>query len=86
MDYRLGDADGITVAERIREVRPGAQILILTGDIADSYMVSRARKAGCSAVLAKTSDIHGSLAATIRAAHAGTLHLPDSSEGVRTTP
>jgi DNA-binding NarL/FixJ family response regulator len=85
MDYRLGDADGITVAGHIRDLRPGVRTLILTGDIADSYMVSRAGKAGCAAILAKTSGIHGSLAGMVRDAHAGTLHLSDPSQGVRTT-
>jgi DNA-binding NarL/FixJ family response regulator len=86
MDYRLGDTDGITAADHIRQVRPGARTLILTGDIADSYMLGRAREAGCAAVLAKTSGIHGSLAGTIRDAHAGTLHLTDPSKGVQTSP
>jgi DNA-binding NarL/FixJ family response regulator len=86
MDYRLGESDGITAAERIRDIRPGARTLILTGDIADSFMLSRARTAGCAAVLAKTSGIHGSLAATIRDAHNGTLRLENPSEGVRTSP
>jgi DNA-binding NarL/FixJ family response regulator len=86
MDYRLGDADGIEAADHIRELRPGVCTLILTGDIADSYMLSRARDAGCAAVLAKTSRIHASLAGTIRDAYAGTLELSDPSEGVRTTP
>jgi len=86
MDYRLGDADGIAAAERIRELRPAVQTLILTGDIADTYMLSRARDAGCAAVLTKTSGIHGSLAGTVRDAHAGTLQLPDPSQGVRTSP
>ena len=86
MDYRLGESDGITAAEHIRELRPDARTLILTGDIADSYMLGRARAAGCAAVLAKTSGIHGSLAATIRDAHNGTLHLHDPSEGVSTSP
>ncbi len=85
MDYRLGDADGITAADHIRGLRPGVRTLILTGDIADSYMLSRARAAGCAAVLAKTSGIHGSLAGTVRDAHAGTLHLSDPSQGVQTS-
>jgi DNA-binding NarL/FixJ family response regulator len=86
MDYRLGDTDGITAADHIRELRPGVCTLILTGDLADSYMMSRAREAGCAAVLAKTSGIHGSLAGTVRDAHAGTLQLPDPSLGVRISP
>jgi DNA-binding NarL/FixJ family response regulator len=86
MDYRLGESDGITAAEHIRELRPRVRTLILTGDIADSYMLNRARVAGCDAVLAKTSGIHGSLAATVRGAHAGTLRLSDPSQGVRTSP
>jgi DNA-binding NarL/FixJ family response regulator len=86
MDYRLGESDGITAAERIRDVRPDARTLILTGDIADSYMLGRARAARCAAVLAKTSGIHGSLAANIRDAHNGTLRLENPSEGVSTSP
>jgi two-component system, NarL family, invasion response regulator UvrY len=85
MDYRLGESDGIDAAEQIRALRPGVRTLILTGDIADSYMLSRARAAGCKAVLAKTSGIHSSLAATVRDAHAGTLRLTDPSQGVRTS-
>lgn len=86
MDYRLGGSDGIDAAEQIRALRPGVRTLILTGDIADSYMLSRARAAGCEAVLAKTSGIHNSLAATVRGAHTGTLRLTDPSQGVRTSP
>ena len=48
-------------------------------------MLSRARAAGCEAVLVKTSGIHGSLAAMVRGAHAGTLRLTDPSQGVRTS-
>jgi DNA-binding NarL/FixJ family response regulator len=86
MDYRLGESDGISAAAHIRALRPGVRPLILTGDIADSFMLRRAREAGCAAVLAKTSGIHGSLAGTVRAAHAGTLQLRDSPQGVRTSP
>jgi DNA-binding NarL/FixJ family response regulator len=82
MDYRLGESDGIEVVERIREVRPDAISLILTGDIADGYMQSRARAAGCAGILAKTSDIHGSLAGAVRRAHEGTMTL-SPPEGAR---
>jgi DNA-binding NarL/FixJ family response regulator len=83
MDYRLGDADGLEVASRYRQVRPGTQVLVLTGDIADGYMLSRAQAVGVAGILAKTSDIHGSLADTIRHAHAGSLSLTSPPEGAR---
>jgi DNA-binding NarL/FixJ family response regulator len=83
MDYRLGDSDGIEVASRYRLRRPDAKVLVLTGDIADGYMQSRARAAGCAGILAKTSDIHGSLADSIRDAHAGALSLTSPPEGAR---
>jgi two-component system response regulator DesR len=86
MDYRLGEANGIDTAERFLERRPGARVLILTGDIADAYMQGRARAAGCAGVLEKTSGIHGSLADSIRRAHEGSLTLPYPPEGARPSP
>jgi DNA-binding NarL/FixJ family response regulator len=83
MDYRLGDADGLEVAGRYRQLRPAAQVLVLTGDIADGYMLSRAHAVGVAGILAKTSGIHGSLADTIRDAHAGSLSLASPPEGAR---
>jgi len=83
MDYRLGESDGIEVAERFMRARPGARVLILTGDIGDGYMRTRARAAGCAAIVAKTSDVHGSLAETVRRVHEGSMTLQIPTEGAR---
>jgi two-component system response regulator DesR len=81
MDYRLGGADGIDVAGRLRALRPGTQVLILTGENAGPLLQERADAAGCAGVLSKTSGIHGTLAETIRRAHAEGRASPPSSEG-----
>jgi len=38
MDYRLGETDGIRAAERVRRIQPTVRVLLLTGDVTDSYM------------------------------------------------
>src|SRR6516164_3899885 len=37
MDYRLGEADGIRAAERVRRVQPAVRVVLLSGDVTDSY-------------------------------------------------
>jgi DNA-binding NarL/FixJ family response regulator len=75
MDYRLGEADGIRVAERVRRLQPVVRVLLLTGDVTDSYMQGRARVARLDGILAKTGDLTVTLPDAIRDAHAGTLGI-----------
>ena len=75
MDYRLGEADGIRAAERVRRIQPAVRVVLLTGDVTDSYMQGRARIAGLHGILAKTGDLTEALPTAIRRAHAGTLSL-----------
>jgi DNA-binding NarL/FixJ family response regulator len=70
MDYRLGEADGIRVAERVRRLQPAVRVLLLTGDVTDSYMQGRARVARIDGILAKTGDLTATLPDAIRQAHA----------------
>jgi DNA-binding NarL/FixJ family response regulator len=71
MDYRLGEADGIRVAERVRRLQPAVRVVLLTGDVTDSYMQGRARVARFDGILAKTGDLTVTLPDAIRQAHAG---------------
>jgi DNA-binding NarL/FixJ family response regulator len=75
MDYRLGEADGIRVAERVRRLQPAVRVLLLTGDVTDSYMQGRARVARLDGILAKTGDLTATLPDAIRRAHAGALGI-----------
>ena len=75
MDYRLGEADGIVVAERVRRLQPVVRVVLLTGDVTDSYMQGRARAARLDGILAKSGDLTVALPDAIRQAHAGTLSI-----------
>ena len=75
MDYRLGEADGIRAAERVRRVQPAVRVVLLSGDVTDSYMQGRARIARLDGILAKTGNLTVALPAAIRRAYAGTLSL-----------
>jgi DNA-binding NarL/FixJ family response regulator len=75
MDYRLGEADGIRVAERVRRLQPAVRVVLLTGDVTDSYMQGRARVARFDGILAKTGDLTVTLPDAIRQAHAGMLGI-----------
>ena len=75
MDYRLGEADGIRAAERVRRIQPAVRVVLLTGDVTDSYMQGRARVARLDGILAKTGDLAEVLPDAVRRAHAGTLRL-----------
>jgi len=73
MDYRLGETDGIRAAERVRRIQPAVRVVLLTGDVTDSYMQGRARTARLDGILAKTGDLTEALPRAIRQAYAGTL-------------
>ena len=75
MDYRLGEADGIHVAQRVRRLQPAVRVVLLTGDVTDSYMQGRARSARFDGILAKSGDLAIALPEAIRQAHAGTLGI-----------
>jgi two-component system NarL family response regulator len=75
MDYRLGEDDGIRVAERVRRLQPAVRVLLLTGDVTDSYMLGRARVARLDGILAKTGDLTATLPDAIRQAQAGALGI-----------
>jgi len=75
MDYRLGEADGIRVAERVRRLQPAVRVVLLTGDVTDSYMQGRARVARLDGILAKTGDLTVTLPDAIRQASAGALGI-----------
>jgi two-component system NarL family response regulator len=75
MDYRLGEADGIRAAERVRRLQPAVRVLLLTGDVTDSYMQGRARVARIDGILAKTGDLTATLPDAIRQARAGALGI-----------
>jgi DNA-binding NarL/FixJ family response regulator len=83
MDYRLGEADGIRVAERIRKVQPAVRVLLLSGDVTDSYMQGRARVARLNGIMAKTGDLAGALPDFIRRAHDGELRLASPEDGLQ---
>ena len=77
MDYRLGESDGIHAAERVRRIQPAVRVVLLTGDVTDSYMQGRARIARLDGIVAKTGDLTETLPDAIRRAHRGTLRLTD---------
>lgn len=74
VDWRLGDTDGITVAQSIVADHPGTKVILLTGS-ADDALVLDALRAGCAGFLTKTEGGDALLDA-IHAAVAGKPVLP----------
>ena len=76
MDLRLPRMGGVDVIQRLRMETPNARIIVLTTYDGDED-IYRALQAGARAYLLKgmTSE---ELIATIRAVHAGKLHIPSS--------
>lgn len=69
MDYSMPEADGFTVARRLRELDPGIKIIMLTGH-QDSSLVARAVEEGFDGFLRKTASIDEVFGA-VRRAHNG---------------
>ena len=69
MDYRLPDGDGIEGALLVRERRPEAQVVMLTGTSEDSVLLS-AIEAGCAGFVTKDNAVDEAVSA-IRAAASG---------------
>ena len=69
LDFDLPDQDGASVAAAIKAVRPGAQVIMLTGRTDDAALVA-AIEAGCSGFLTKDKRAV-ELVGAVRAAHSG---------------
>jgi DNA-binding NarL/FixJ family response regulator len=74
MDLRLPRMGGVDVIQRIRMETPQARFIVLTTYEGDED-IYRALKAGAKAYLLKGMTME-ELTATIRAVHAGKLHIP----------
>jgi DNA-binding NarL/FixJ family response regulator len=74
MDYQLPDGDGVSATVRIREERPDAVVLLLTGDDDESLLV-RAVEAGCAGFLTKQRAVT-ELVRAIRVVAAGDAWIP----------
>lgn len=73
LDYRLPGENGIRVANRLREVLPDVQIVMLTGQEDDSLLRS-ALAAGCAGFVTKDKGI-GNLVGAVRAVRAGRVGI-----------
>jgi DNA-binding NarL/FixJ family response regulator len=82
MDYRLGESDGIHAAERVRRIQSAVRVVLLTGDVTDSYMQGRARIARLDGIVAKTGDLTETLPDAIRRAHGGAPGLDDDGQSL----
>jgi DNA-binding NarL/FixJ family response regulator len=70
IDYRLGDDNGVEVAEQVLRKSPGSKVLVVTGD-ATAEMREAASRAGCSGCIEKALGLASSLPEVIRRVHAG---------------
>ena len=77
MDVRLPDGSGLEVAARIKQLRPGISVLMLTGH-PDRLLMARAAEAGASGFLRKDARVTDILR-TIRLAATGALSLDASA-------
>ncbi|HLQ33223.1 MAG TPA: response regulator transcription factor, partial [Chloroflexota bacterium] len=76
MDIRLGGADGIQVAERLRRRHPNTKVIVLTSYDDDGYLL-RALKANAHAFLLKSASDE-MLVGAIRRVHDGERLLSPS--------
>ncbi len=73
MDLLMPNMDGLTAIGRIKQANPGIEIIAVTSFI-EEEKVTTALEAGASGYLLKDADAE-EVAAAIRAAHAGEVHL-----------
>ena len=73
MDLLMPNMDGLTAIARIKQDDPGIEIIAVTSFI-EEEKVTTALEAGASGYLLKDADAE-EVAAAIRAAHAGEVHL-----------
>lgn len=73
LDYRLPGENGIRVANRLREVLPGVQIVMLTGQ-EDESLLRSALAAGCAGFVTKDKGIDN-LVGAVRAVCAGQVGI-----------
>jgi DNA-binding NarL/FixJ family response regulator len=73
MDLLMPNMDGLTAIARIKQSDPGIEIIAVTSFI-EEEKVTTALEAGASGYLLKDADAE-EVAAAIRAAHAGEVHL-----------
>lgn len=76
MDLKMPTMDGATATARIREDNPGTKVLILTS-FADAVDLGRARAAGASGALLKTSHKSEILSAIAAVAAGETIISPE---------
>jgi DNA-binding NarL/FixJ family response regulator len=73
MDLLMPNMDGLTAIARIKQADPGIEVIAVTSFI-EEEKVTTALEAGASGYLLKDADAE-EVAAAIRAAHAGEVHL-----------
>ena len=79
MDLLMPNIDGVTAIGRIKAARPEIEIVALTSFI-EEEKVTTALEAGASGYLLKDADAE-EVAAAVRAAHNGEIHLDRRSPG-----
>ncbi len=83
LDLKLPDMDGVRVIEVIREVEPGARIIVLT-TYAGDVQARRALRAGAKGYMLKAS-LRRDLREYIRAVHSGSVKVqPEVAEELAT--
>ncbi len=69
LDHRLPDGDGVAAIGELRQLRPSAQVVVLTASAADHVLVA-AIEAGASGFVSKTRSLD-ELTSAVRAAATG---------------
>lgn len=69
MDFKLPDADGTDVARQVKERRPEAKVVMVTGYAEDAILI-RAIEAGCSGFVTK-QQASATVVSAVRAASVG---------------
>ncbi len=73
LDHRLPDGLGVDAIGKLKAIRPGVQVVILTASADDSILV-QATEAGCAGFVLKTSPLD-ELISAVRTAAAGEIMI-----------
>jgi DNA-binding NarL/FixJ family response regulator len=85
MDIAMQRLDGLQATQLLRDQRPDARVVLLTGTVSAS-LVRRAQEVGARGYLLKGDDPEALLDAVRRVAHAGTAWSPRALAHLRNGP